>query len=57
MTIMWDLVTILDGPCASIELTSLFEPLTLSPNPFVATVFMFVRGLIIGILYLVHPRL
>ena len=40
MTIMWDLVTILDGPCASIELTSSFEPLTLSPDPFVIRYFV-----------------
>ena len=33
MTIRWDLVTVLDGPRASIELISSFEPLTLSPNP------------------------
>ena len=40
MTIMRDLVTILDGPCASIELTSSFEPLTLSPGPFVIRYFV-----------------
>ena len=40
MTIIWDLVTILDGPCASIELTSLFEQLTLSPDPFVTRYFV-----------------
>ena len=40
MTIMWDLVTILDGPYASIELTSSFEPLALSPNPFVTRYFV-----------------
>ena len=40
MTIMWNLVTILDGPCAFIELTSSFEPLTLSPDPFVTRYFV-----------------
>ena len=40
MTIMWDLVTIRDDPCASIELTSSFEPLTLSPDPFVTRYFV-----------------
>ena len=37
---MWDLVTILDGPCASIELTSSFELLMLSPDPFVTRYFV-----------------
>ena len=40
MTIMWDLVTVLDGPCATIELTSSFEPITLSPDPFVTRYFV-----------------
>src|SRR4051812_6740575 len=40
MIIVWDLITILDGPCASIELTSSFEPLTLSLDPFVLRYFV-----------------
>ena len=57
MTIMWDLVTILDGPCASIELTSSFEPLTLSPDPFVIRYFVCLRFDRRYPIYLVHPRL
>ena len=57
MTIMWDLVTILDGPYASIELTSSFEPLTLSPDPFVIRYFVCPRFDRRYPIYLVYPRL
>src|ERR1041384_7863488 len=56
MTIMWDLVTILDVPLRFHRINFIVEPLTLSPDPFVIRYFvcpMFDRRYPI---YLLHSR-